>query len=64
MGFFSSPKCPYCGGKLTYQGGSIGVKPWKCKNCIRRNREAREREEELAEIRQRLKYLEEKNGNI
>lgn len=60
MGLFSTPKCPHCGGKLTYQGGSIGIKPWRCNTCIKRNREKREEYERMeARFREQEKRIDE-----
>lgn len=53
MGWFTK-KCPYCGGPLEETGYSIGCAEYRCRNCIKRNREKREFEKRLVALENKL----------
>jgi tRNA(Ile2) C34 agmatinyltransferase TiaS len=47
MGLFSKPKCPDCSGQLTQTGYSFPFPQWRCKRCIKRNKEKKAFEERI-----------------
>lgn len=54
MGWFSNPKCPYCGGDLTRTGYSFPYPQWRCRSCIRKNSEKKALKDEIEDLKNRL----------
>jgi len=60
MGWFSNPKCPHCGGELEETGYCFPYPAWRCPSCIKRNREKKEQDREIHDLRRRIEELEKK----
>jgi tRNA(Ile2) C34 agmatinyltransferase TiaS len=58
MGWFSNPNCPHCGSELEETGYCAPYPSWRCRTCIKANREKKEHEEELQSLRDRIARLE------
>lgn len=53
MGWFS-PKCPSCDGPLEETGYSAPYPSWRCRRCIKENKQA----SEIKEMSERIAQLE------
>jgi tRNA(Ile2) C34 agmatinyltransferase TiaS len=60
MGWFSKPKCPYCGGALAPTGYSLPFPGWRCNNCYKRNTEKKAQNERIAKLEQEISKLKNK----
>lgn len=54
MGLFSKSKCPHCKQPLTETGYSFPYPKWRCKNCIKRNKEKKEMEDRITKLENAL----------
>lgn len=58
MNLFGPPRCPYCGSKLKFNSGAVGVPTWRCDTCIQRNTAEKERANKIKELEERIAQLE------
>ena len=64
MGWFDNPKCPHCGGELQETGYCDPYPAWRCPACIKRNREDKERQEEMDDCQEEMDDLRSRVANL
>lgn len=60
MGLFNNPKCPHCGSKLEPTYYAFPFPQWRCNYCIKQNEEREKDREEMEELKERIRRLENK----